>query len=130
MCTPSGTRLWRGHRGTGSPIPQTEAALARGKPVEHLDAWEAYHLGLSHVYRFNAHDNAIAGSLFRRANRSRSRLFHRFCSPGVHQFQDVIMGYAPDHQAALAAVRFAAERSIELDPLDPYANAAMGGCTY
>lgn len=48
-------------------IPQTEAALARGKPVEHLDAWEAYHLGLSHMYRFNARDNAIAGSLFRRA---------------------------------------------------------------
>ena len=36
------------------------------------------------------------------------------------------MGYVPDRQAALSAVRFAAERSIELDPLDPYANAAMG----
>ena len=31
-----------------------------------------------------------------------------------------------DIGGALTAVRFAAERSIELDPLDPYANAAMG----
>ena len=107
-------------------IPQTEAALARGKPVEHLDAWEAYHLGLSHVYRFNAHDNAIAGSLFRRATDLDPGFSTAFAARAYTSFQDVIMGYVPDHQAALAAVRFAAERSIELDPLDPYANAAMG----
>ena len=49
-------------------IPQTKAAPARGKPVEHLDAWEADHLGPSHVYRFNARENAIAGSLFAAGN--------------------------------------------------------------
>ncbi len=107
-------------------IPQTEAALARGKPVEHLDAWEAYHLGLSHVYRFNAHDNAIAGSLFRRATDLDPGFSTAFAARAFTSFQDAMMGYVPDRQAALAAVRFAAERSVELDPLDPYANAAMG----
>lgn len=107
-------------------IPQTEAALARGKPVEHLDAWEAYHLGLSHVYRFNAHDNAIAGNLFRRATDLDPGFCTAFAARAFSSFQDVMMGYAPERQAALAAARFAAERSIELDPLDPYANAAMG----
>lgn len=107
-------------------IPQTEAALARGKPVEHLDAWEAYHLGLSHVYRFNAHDNAIAGGLFRRATELDPGFSTAFAARAYTSFQDAMMGYVPDHQAALAAVRFAAERSVELDPLDPYANAAMG----
>ncbi len=107
-------------------IPQTEAALARGKPVEHLDAWEAYHLGLSHVYRFNAHDNAIAGSLFRRATDLDPGFSTAFAARAFTSFQDAMMGYVPDRQAALDAVRFAAERSIELDPLDPYANAAMG----
>jgi TolB-like protein len=107
-------------------IPQTEAALARSKPVEHLDAWEAYHLGLSHVYRFNAHDNAIAGSLFRRATELDPGFSTAFAARAFTSFQDAMMGYAPDHQAALVAVRSAAERSIELDPLDPYANAAMG----
>ena len=107
-------------------IPQAEAALARGKPVEHLDAWEAYHLGLSHVYRFNAHDNAIAGNLFSRATDLDPGFSTAFAARAFTSFQDVMMGYLPDRQAALAAVRFAAERSIELDPLDPYANAAMG----
>ena len=107
-------------------IPQSEAALARGKPVEHLDAWEAYHLGLSHVYRFNAHDNAIAGSLFRRATDLDPGFSTAFAARAYTSFQDAMVGYVPDHQAALAAVRFAAERSIELDPLDPFANAAMG----
>lgn len=107
-------------------IPQAEAALARGKPVEHLDAWEAYHLGLSHMYRFNAHDNAIAGSLFRRATDLDPSFSTAFAARAYTSFQDAMMGYVPDHQAALGAVRFAAERSIELDPLDPYANAAMG----
>ena len=107
-------------------IPQAEAALARVKPVEHLDAWEAYHLGVSHVYRFNARDNAIAGSLFRRATDLDPGFSTAFAARAFTSFQDVMMGYEPDRQAALAAVRFAAERSVELDPLDPYANAAMG----
>jgi hypothetical protein len=107
-------------------IPQAEAALARGKPVEHLDAWEAYHLGLSHVYRFNAHDNAIAGSLFRRATDIDPGFSTAFAARAFTSFQDAMMGYVPDRQTAIAAVRSAAERSVELDPLDPYANAAMG----
>jgi TolB-like protein len=107
-------------------IPQTEAAMARSKPTEHLDAWEAYHLGLSHVYRFNAHDNAIAGSLFRRATDLDPSFSTAFAARSFASFQDAMMGYVPDRQAALAAVRSAAERSVELDPLDPYANAAMG----
>jgi len=107
-------------------IPLAEAALARGKPVEYLDAWEAYHLGLSHVYRFNAHDNAIAGGLFRRATELDPSFSTAFAARAFASFQDAQMGYVPDRQSALAAVRFAAERSIELDPLDPYANAAMG----
>lgn len=107
-------------------IPQAEAALARTKPVEHLDAWEAYHLGLSHVYRFNAHDNAIAGSLFLRATELDPGFSAAFAARAFTSFQDVMMGYVPDRRAALDAARFAAERSMDLDPLDPYANAAMG----
>ena len=36
------------------------------------------------------------------------------------------MGYDPDRIAAMTATRSAAERSVELDPLCPDANAAMG----
>ncbi|WP_431298491.1 winged helix-turn-helix domain-containing protein [Tabrizicola sp. BL-A-41-H6] len=107
-------------------IPQAEAALARLKPAEHLDAWEAYHLGLSHMYRFNPHDNAIAAHLFRRATDLDPGFSTAFAARSFTSFQDASMGYTPDRSAAIAAAQAAAERSIELDPLDPYANAAMG----
>src|SRR5262249_23866804 len=41
-------------------IPIHEAARARLKVPENLDAWSAYHLGLQHLYRFNRGDNAAA----------------------------------------------------------------------
>lgn len=69
---------------------------------------------------------AIAGSLFRRATDLDPGFSTAFAARAYSSFQDVMMGYVRDHQAALAAGRFAAERSIELDPLDRYANAAVG----
>jgi TolB-like protein/Flp pilus assembly protein TadD len=37
------------------------------KPTENLDAWDCYHLGLSHMYRFSRESNLEAQRLFRRA---------------------------------------------------------------
>lgn len=48
-------------------IPLHEAALARLKVTEQLDAWSAYHLGLQHLYRFNRKDSAAAAALFTQA---------------------------------------------------------------
>lgn len=107
-------------------IPQAEAALARTRPVEQLDAWQSYHLGLSHMYRFNARDNAIAAGLLARATDLDPGFATAFAARSFNSFQTCMMGYDPDHAAAMAATRSAAERSVELDPLCPNANAAMG----
>lgn len=107
-------------------IPQAEAALARTRPVEQLDAWQSYHLGLSHMYRFNARDNAIAAGLLARATDLDPSFATAFAARSFNSFQTCLMGYDPDRVAAMAATRRAAERSVELDPLCPNANAAMG----
>lgn len=107
-------------------IPVAEAARARSKPIEALDAWGAYHLGMSHVYRFNARDNSLAAGLFRRATDLDPGFASAYAARSFASFQDVIMGYDPDRAAALAQAQAEAERSVELDPLDPYANMAMG----
>jgi DNA-binding winged helix-turn-helix (wHTH) protein/tetratricopeptide (TPR) repeat protein len=107
-------------------IPVAEAARARSKPIEALDAWEAFHLGMSHVYRFNAHNNALAAALFQRATDLDPGFASAYAARSFASFQDVIMGYKPDRAAAVAQARAEAERSVELDPLDPYANMAMG----
>ena len=48
-------------------IPMTEAGNAASLPTANLDSWSAYHRGLWHMYRFNAHDNEIAARMFDRA---------------------------------------------------------------
>jgi hypothetical protein len=40
------------------------------------------------------------------------------------------MAYATDRSAAIAAARMAAERSVEIDPLNPYGNFAMGRVSF
>lgn len=107
-------------------IPVAEAARARSKPIEALDAWGAYHLGMSHAYRFNAHDNAVAAALFRRATDLDPGFASAYAARSFTSFQNVMMGYIPDRATAVAQARAEAERSVELDPLDPYANMAMG----
>lgn len=107
-------------------IPLAEAAAARQKPVEHLDAWGAYHLGLSHMYRFNSHDNAIAAALFKRATDLDPGFASAFAMRSFTSQQNAAMAYTPDRDASLRAARAEAERSYELDPLDPASNMAMG----
>jgi TolB-like protein len=107
-------------------VPLAEAVRARQRPVEDLDAWGAYHLGLSHMYRFNALDNAIAEGLFRRATTLDPHFATAYAARSFTSFQNVMMGYRQDREAALAEARSEAETGYDLDPLDPYANAAMG----
>lgn len=107
-------------------VPLAEAARARQRPVEDLDAWGAYHLGLSHMYRFNARDNAIAEGLFRRATTLDPHFSTAYAARSFTSFQNVMMGYRQDREAALAEALLEAETGHDLDPLDPYANAAMG----
>jgi len=48
-------------------IEAAECNRAMLKPPSSLDAWEAYHRGLWHMYKFNGPDNLHAGRFFRAA---------------------------------------------------------------
>lgn len=107
-------------------IPLAEAARARLKPIEHLDAWAAFHLGLSHMYRFNRADNAAAGALFSRALTLDPGLAPVWAARSFTGYQSAIMGYDADKKGAVTAALRDAERALDLDPLDPQANYAFG----
>jgi tetratricopeptide (TPR) repeat protein len=49
-----------------------------------------------------------------------------FAARSFTSFQDFFMGYAADRARAVADVQRFAERGIEIDPLDPATNFAMG----
>ena len=107
-------------------IPIHEANLARVGTVENLDAWSAYHLGLSHVYRFNRLDNAAATALFRRAVALDPYFARAHAGLSFIHFQTAFMRYTEDIVGETSRARRCAERGLELDPLDPFVNFAMG----
>ncbi len=107
-------------------IPLHEAALTRLTVSENLDAWSSYHLGLQHMYRFNRRDNAAATALFQRAISLDPGFARAHAGLSFVHFQTAFMRHTEDlaHEITLAH-RFA-ERGLELDPLDPFVNFAMG----
>ena len=107
-------------------VPRLEAERARLRPSESLDAWSAFHLGLAHAYRFNRIDNATAASLFARATDLDPSFAAAWAARSFTSFQDAFMGFVPDREKAVREAQAAAERSIDLDPLEPTASFAMG----
>lgn len=107
-------------------IPLNEARIARLSVSENLDAWSNYHLGLQHMYRFTPEDNAVSTGLFERAVAQDPGFARAHAGLSFTSFQTAFMKFDEARETSVAnALRFA-ERSIELDPLDPFSNFTMG----
>lgn len=107
-------------------IPLNEARAARLVAPDDLDAWSAYHVGLQHMFRFHRTDNAAAGDLFARAVAADPGFARAYAGLSFVHFQNAFLGYTPDVAAEVQSARRCAERSVEIDPLDPFANLTMG----
>jgi TolB-like protein/Tfp pilus assembly protein PilF len=107
-------------------IPFHEAHLARLTPPESLDAWANYHLGLQAMYRFNKNDNAAAERHFRHAIDLDPEFARAHAGLSFTSFQDAFLKYSDDPIGAAQQARRHAERSVELDPYDAFANFVMG----
>ncbi|MGI1661974.1 winged helix-turn-helix domain-containing protein [Palleronia sp. KMU-117] len=107
-------------------VPAAEAQLALRTGAERFDAWANYHIGLRHLYRFTASDNAAARHHFECAARLDPSLARAQAGLSFTSFLDAFLRIAPDVPAAVAASRAHAERGLELDPLDPFVTFTMG----
>lgn len=107
-------------------IPANEANSARLSPPDRLDAWSAYHLGLQSFYRFNIKDNAAALAMFERATVLDPEFARAHAGLSSACFQNAFLRYNTNRKAAVDAARRHAVRGVELDPLDPFANFALG----
>jgi len=107
-------------------IPLNEARAARLVALENLDAWAAYHLGLHHMFRFNRQDNAAAGHLFQRALAAEPGFARAHAGLSFVHFQNAFLRYTSDIRSEVGKARRSAERGVELDPLDPFANLTIG----
>jgi TolB-like protein len=107
-------------------VPENEARLAKLSGADKFDAWANYHLGLRHLYRFTARDNAAARVHFEKAVALEPAFARAQAGLSFTSFIDAFLRIVPDVPAAQAAARRHAERGLELDVLDPFVNFTMG----
>ena len=107
-------------------IPFNEARIARLNGSKRLDAWASYHVGLGHLYRFTKVDTALARVCFENAVTADAGFARAHAGLSFTSFLDAFLRQGSDPAAAARAARRHAERSLELDPLDPFANFTMG----
>ncbi|MEO8018927.1 MAG: tetratricopeptide repeat protein [Pseudomonadota bacterium] len=106
-------------------IEMVERNRAILKPPNSLDAWEAHHRGLWHMYRFNKTDNERARQFFSLAVELDPTFARAYAGLSFAHFQNAFLGWkkaAPEIDRAFDA----AGKSLMVDDRDPAAHWAMG----
>jgi len=106
-------------------IETRERNLALLKPPETLDAWEAYHRGLWHMYRYRKDDNQCARRFFQHALQLDPAFSRAHAGLSFTHFQDAFQNWeerAPNVERAYAA----AAQGVMADERDPAVHWAMG----
>jgi TolB-like protein/Flp pilus assembly protein TadD len=108
-----------------SEIEASERNRAVLIPPASLTAWEAYHRGLWHMYRFTESDNEHARTFFERAVQLDPTFARAYGGLSFTHFQNAFQGWAPREPEVDRAFR-AADQSLMADDRDPGAHWAMG----
>ncbi len=108
-----------------SEIETVERNRAILKPPNSLDAWEAFHRGLWHMYRFEKDDNERARHFFEMAVRLDPTFARAHAGLSFTHWQNAFQGWAPREQETDRALD-AAGQSLMADDRDPSAHWAMG----
>jgi tetratricopeptide (TPR) repeat protein len=94
-------------------------------PPNSLNAWEAYHRGLWHAYRFNRSDNEQAQHFFEMAVRLDPAFSRAYAGLSFAHFQNAFQGWA-ERSAETGRAFETAGQSLMADGQDPAAHWAMG----
>jgi TolB-like protein/Tfp pilus assembly protein PilF len=108
-----------------SEIETNERNRALLRPPSSLDAWEAHHRGLWHMYRFTRLDNARARAFFERAVALDPAFARAYAGLSFTYFQNAFQGWERDEWVIARALE-TAEHSLMADDHDPSAHWAMG----
>lgn len=112
-------------------ISQHEARLAQSVPTENLDAWSAFHVGLVNMYRFTQTGNDRAIAMFDRAIALDPKFAKAYAGRSFAHFQNAFNAYqATDKDTEIRSALQSAERSLELDEADHFANFVRGRASW
>jgi TolB-like protein/Flp pilus assembly protein TadD len=108
-----------------SEIEMLERNRAILKPPSSLDAWEAYHRGLWHVYRFTREDNAQAQRFFARAVQLDPTFARAYAGLSFTHWQSAFQGWE-DRELESGRALDVAGQALMVDDRDPAAHWSMG----
>ena len=108
-----------------SEIETIERNRAILRPPNSLDAWEAHHRGLWHMYRFTRADNELARHFFETAVRLDPTFARAYAGLSFTHFQNAFQGWAK-REAEIDRAFDLAGHSLLADDRDPAAHWAMG----
>jgi DNA-binding SARP family transcriptional activator/TolB-like protein/Tfp pilus assembly protein PilF len=106
-------------------IEMIERNRAILRPPSSLDAWEAHHRGLWHMYRFSKPDNEQARQLFETAVRLDPTFARAYAGLSFTHFQNAFQGWTKREPEIDRAFETAGQ-SLMVDDRDPAAHWAMG----
>jgi tetratricopeptide (TPR) repeat protein len=106
-------------------IEMVERNRAILKAPTSLDAWEAHHRGLWHMYRFSKTDNERARQFFTQAVDLDPTFARAYAGLSFAHFQNAFLGWKKPGPEIARAYE-AAGRSLMVDDRDPAAHWAMG----
>ncbi|HLS54767.1 MAG TPA: tetratricopeptide repeat protein [Zeimonas sp.] len=106
-------------------IESLERSRAILKPPSSLDAWEAHHRGLWHMYRFSKVDNERARHFFETAVQRDPTFARAWAGLSFTHFQNAFQGWA-ERGAEIDRAFETAGQSLMVDDRDPAAHWAMG----
>ncbi|HET7540085.1 MAG TPA: hypothetical protein VFK05_09435 [Polyangiaceae bacterium] len=107
-------------------IEAAERNRARLLPPSSLDAWEAYHRGLWHMYKFNGADNAHAANFFRVALERDPTFSRAYSGLSFTHFQNAFLDLTRDRERQIELALETANQSLAADDRDPSAHWALG----
>ncbi len=108
-----------------SEIETIERNRAILRPPSSLDAWEAHHRGLWHMYRFSKADNERARQFFEMAVRLDPTFARAYAGLSFTHWQNAFQGWAERGTETDRAFETAGQ-SLLADDRDPAAHWAMG----
>lgn len=108
-----------------SQVEMSERNRAVLKPPNQLDAWEAFHRGLWHMYRFHRDDNEQARHFFETAIRLDPTFARPYAGLSFTHFQNAFLGWGERVHETELAYRSAAQ-GVLADDQDPAARWALG----
>jgi len=106
-------------------IQKQEMQRSKLIPSSNLDAWSAYHRGLSHMYKFRMKECDHAEVFFRRAIDLEPNVPRPFAGMSFVNYERAYLNLDDDRENTLRRAFDYAREAIDVDPTDPMGHWAM-----